>query len=184
MIEHGVAPGLLVAMPQLEDPNFERSVVLMIEHNDQGSFGLVLNRPTPIPIARVLETMSVEWSGDDEVPVWSGGPVTPRSGWILHEPAANDAAPGIEIVPGLMLSTSPEQLKALAAQPPERLRFLMGYSGWGGGQLQRELAQGAWIHAQVHPDLIFDTDPDELWEEVLRAIGIEPGSLVPGTGVH
>jgi putative transcriptional regulator len=135
--ERGIAPGLLLAMPQLLDPNFQRAVVLMVEHGDGGSFGLVLNRPTPV-----------------------------------------------EVVPGLVLSTSPEQLRELAAAPPPRLRFLMGYSGWGSGQLEFELAEGSWVHAEVEPDLIFATHPDQLWAAVLESIGIQPASLVPGTGVH
>jgi putative transcriptional regulator len=181
--EHGIAPGLLLAMPQLLDPNFQRAVVLMVEHGDAGSFGLVLNRPTPVEVARVLETLELEWCGDPDATVWSGGPVSPRSGWVIHEPVGS-APPGLEVAPGLVLSTSPEQLKVLAAEPPPRLRFLMGYAGWGGGQLEFELAEGSWVHSEVEPDLIFGTHPDQLWAAVLESIGIQPASLVPGTGVH
>jgi putative transcriptional regulator len=184
MIEPGIAPGLLLAMPQLLDPNFQRAVVLMVEHGEGGSFGLVVNRPTPVAVARVLETLQLEWRGDPGATVWSGGPVSPRSGWVIHEPAMTDAAPGLELVPGLILSTSPEQLRALAAAPPPKLRFLMGYAGWGGGQLEGELAEGSWVHAAVNPDLIFGTHPDQLWAAVLESIGIQPASLVPGSGVH
>jgi putative transcriptional regulator len=174
----------LFVMPQLLDPNFERTVVLMIEHGEEGSFGLVLNRPTPVAVSQVLETLEVEWEGDPEATVWSGGPVSPRSGWIIHEPTGGEAPPGIEIVPGLMLSTSPEQLQALASSPPGRLRFLMGYSGWGGGQLEYELSAGSWVLVEADPDLLFGSAPEDLWVAVLGSIGIEPGSLVPGTGIH
>ena len=76
-----IAPGLLLAMPQLLDPNFSRSVVLMIEHADDHSFGLVLNRPTEFQVADVLSPMHIEWAGDPDAVVWLGGPVMPRSGY-------------------------------------------------------------------------------------------------------
>ena len=185
MSERGIAPGLLVAMPQLLDPNFERAVVLMVEHDENGSFGLVLNRPTPVSVDQVLETLEIPWAGDPAATVWAGGPVSPRSGWVIHEPIpAGEQPPGISVVPGLVLSTSPEQLAELASRPPRRMRFLMGYSGWGGGQLESELAEGAWLHSEVEPELIFGTDPEQLWDAVLQSIGIDPARLVPASGVH
>lgn len=171
-------------MPQLRDPNFVRSVVLMLEHGSAGSFGLVLNRPTDTRVADVLEVLNLPWMGDPEATVWSGGPVTPQSGWVLHAPCAGEGAPGLEGVPGIQLSTTPDQLKALALRPPARLRFLMGYAGWGPGQLEGELAAGAWVLAEGDADLVFETPPDRLWEAALHSLGVEPASLAPGSGIH
>ncbi|HUH03561.1 MAG TPA: YqgE/AlgH family protein, partial [Kofleriaceae bacterium] len=113
MTETRLAPGLLLAMPHLIDPNFSRAVVLMIEHNDEGSFGLVVNQPSDMEAAELLEAMEMEWGGDDEAMVWSGGPVMPSSGWVLHGPAgaaevgvADDVGSTVQLLPGLALSTS------------------------------------------------------------------------------
>lgn len=181
-----LAPGLLIAMPQLADRNFERSVVLMIEHNDRGSFGLVINQPSPIKASELLESLDMTWAGGDDTVVWSGGPVSPTTGWVLHEPVAT-LGPGdgtTEIAPGVALSTSPERLRALAARPPARLRLLLGYSGWGPGQLAREMAEGAWLHADLDPAIIFDLDPDDMWRAALASVGIEPDVIVVGHGVN
>jgi putative transcriptional regulator len=190
--ETNLAPGLLLAMPQLVDPNFTRAVVLMIEHNDEGSFGLVVNQPSTLSATELLETLEIDWGGDHDAVVWSGGPVMPSSGWVLHEPTpragepARDMSEGstVQIVPGLDLSTSPDKLRAIAEAPPARVRLLLGYSGWGPGQLAEEMARGSWLHADADPELIFDTPPDELWQSALRSLGIDPETIVVGRGIH
>ncbi len=192
MTETRLAPGLLLAMPHLIDPNFTRAVVLMIEHNDEGSFGLVVNQPSDMLAATLLEAMDIEWQGDDRAVVWSGGPVMPTSGWVLHGaaeglgPPAPDMASGstIELLPGLSLSTSPEKLRLLAESPPENVRLLLGYSGWGAGQLADEMARGSWLHVDATPDLVFKTAADEMWEMALRSLGIDPEAIVQGRGIH
>lgn len=188
--ELALAPGLLVAMPQLDDPNFTRAVVLMIEHNDHGSFGLVINQPSPIKASELLQSLEMTWSGDDQAMVWSGGPVSPSTGWVLHEPVKDldslEVGGGTTtIVPGLSLSTSPERLRSLAARPPGRIRLLLGYSGWGAGQLASEMASGSWLHADVDPALIFDLDPDDMWAAAVRSLGIaNPDTVVVSRGIH
>lgn len=186
MEETSLAPGLLLAMPQLLDPNFVRSVVLMIDHGERGSFGLIVNQPSPIKANELLESLSLEWGGDPEAFVWSGGPVGRTTGWVLHEPLADDARPHTASVgPGLALSTSTERLKTIAAAPPKRIRLLLGYAGWAPGQLAAEMARGSWIHAEPDPRLIFEAPPDEMWALALRSVGVmNPESLVPSVGVH
>ena len=192
MSANSLAPGLLLAMPQLMDPNFTRSVVLMIEHGDAGSFGLVVNQPSPITASELLESLDMEWRGDPDARVWSGGPVSPSTGWVLHEPV--DALPAtdklgeggtIHVGPGLALTTSPEGLRTIAAAPPRRMRLLLGYSGWAPGQLAAEMARGSWLHADADPALIFDLDPDAIWDRSVKSLGIaNPESLIQGRGVH
>ncbi len=180
-----IAPGLMLAMPQLEDPNFTRSVILMIEHNEEGSFGLIVNRPSDLLVADVLSSLGIEWTSDPEELVWSGGPVMPRTGWVLHEPVdIPDEEGKVDVTPEIVLSTSPDRLRAIAQAPPPRVRFVLGFSGWGPAQLESELAAGAWITAEVTPELIFNTPAEEMWETVLRSLGIDPASLVPAAGVH
>ncbi len=185
MSERSVAPGLLIAMPQLPDPNFERSVVLMVKHDDEGSFGLVINRPSELQVSEVMRAMGVEWLGDPDDPVWYGGPVMPRTGWLLHTPVERVHPEGaIQVTGEIELSTSPEQLRALAAAPPPRVRFLMGYAGWGAAQLEHELVEGTWLLAEASPELCFDTEAEHIWEQAIRSLGVDPTTLAPAHGVH
>lgn len=190
MIEATIAPGLLLAMPQLDDPNFSRAVVLMIEHGDEGSFGLILNHPSTLSVAELLESLELTWQGDPSHVVWSGGPVMPTSGWVLHSPVADlpigdESERGtVAITDDITLSASTTALAAIAAHPPQQSRFLLGYAGWGPGQLAVEMSQGSWLHADVTPELVFETDPAEMWEQALAQLGIDPESIVPGIGVH
>lgn len=192
MAQTNLAPGLLLAMPQLQDPNFTRSVVLMIEHGENGSFGLVVNQPSPIRASELLGSLDMEWRGADDEVVWAGGPVAPTTGWVLHEEIASfDATRGlgssgtIRITPEVSLSTSPEKLRTLASSPPRRLRLLLGYSGWAAGQLAAEMARGSWLVADADPALIFDTPPADIWTRAMASLGIaSPESVVQGRGVH
>lgn len=180
-----IAPGLLLAMPQLGDPNFFRAVVLMIEHGETGSFGLIVNRRTELPVHEILDGLGMHWAGGREARVWQGGPVMPQSGWIVHEPAEDlDATDSVDVAPGIVLSTSNEQLRELASRPPRQLRFVMGYSGWGAGQLESELSEGAWLAAEATAAVVFETPPERMWEVAIGSLGIDPAALVPGTGVH
>jgi putative transcriptional regulator len=181
-----LAPGLLLAMPQLADPNFKRSVVLMIEHNAQGSFGLIINSPLDIKATELLESLDMRWHGEDSAIVWAGGPVSQTTGWVLHEPIGL-AAPGqgtIAITSSISLSTSPDRLRVLASAPPRNIRLLLGYSGWGPGQLEQEMSRGAWIHADADPKLIFDTPADDMWGTAMHSLGISPEALVASRGVN
>ena len=182
-----LAPGLLLAMPQLADPNFSRAVVLMIEHSDQGSFGLVINHPSPIRATELLDSLEMAWRGEDSAVVWAGGPVSPSTGWVLHEPvtvATANTGGTIEITSTISLSTSPDRLRVIASQPPRNVRLLLGYSGWGPGQLAAEMARGAWLHTNADPKLVFETPPDEMWEAAMKSLGVNPADLFVGRGVN
>jgi putative transcriptional regulator len=180
-----VAPGLLIAMPQLADPNFHRAVVLMVEHQHEGSFGLILNRPSENTMTELLEPLDIHWRGSPETVAWWGGPVQPDSGWILHQPVDGLGENSTrQITPGLQLSSAPDVLRELCEHPPPRVRLILGYAGWGPEQLENELSEGAWVNSDVNADLVFDTPPDDLWEVAVRRLGIEPESLVPASGVH
>ena len=180
-----VAPGLLIAMPQLADPNFDHGVVLMVRHEREGSFGLIVNRPFERSIPEVLESLEMDWKGDPSEPTWWGGPVQQDTGWILHEPIEDfDSESSSEIAPGIQLSWGPKDLERLAEKPPKRLRLVLGYSGWGPEQLESELSEGAWVNSDVTADLLFDTSPEDLWDTSVRRIGIDPASLVQASGVH
>jgi putative transcriptional regulator len=192
MAQTNLVPGLLLAMPQLVDPNFARSVVLMIEHGDKGSFGLVINQPSPIRATELLGSLDMEWRGRADEVVWAGGPVSPTTGWVLHGPLDGmeithglGSSGTISITPEVCLSTSPEKLRVLATTPPRHLRLLLGYSGWAVGQLASEMMRGSWLHADADADLIFDTPADEIWTRAMESLGISsPESVVQGRGLH
>lgn len=182
-----LAPALLVAMPQLLDPNFRRAVVLLIHHDAEGTFGVVLNRTTEIRASQLCESIEVDWRGDPDAEIHWGGPVQPQTGWVLFDESEGEGEDGEdvrEVVPGVGFAGSLAVLRRMASEPPNRVRILLGYAGWGPGQLESELAQGAWLVAPADASVVFSTELEEMWSQVVRSLGIEPATLVPSRGVH
>jgi putative transcriptional regulator len=180
-----LAPSLLLSMPQLIDPNFSRTVVLLCKHSDEGAFGLVLNRPL-VTTGRVVVNLDPPVTPDHDLQVWIGGPVDPERSWILlGDESDDDDDRGIPVSEGLYLSTSPDLLRRLLEpQPPPCARLLIGYSGWGPGQLEAELEQSAWLMSDIDRDLVFNTPPDRMWEAAIRRLGADPAALHTSRGVH
>ena len=174
---------LLLSMPQLQDPNFAKTVVLLCDYGPEGAFGLVLNRPTDSP-ASAMVRLDPPIVGGNDMPLWIGGPVEPQRGWILlsEEPASTEFK---FIREGLYLSTSQGLLRdVLQAHPAPRARVLAGYAGWGPGQLDDELAASSWLMADVDLDIVFDMAPDAMWESAIRRLGADPSTLTMSHGVH
>ena len=174
-------------MPQLQDPNFNRSVLLMVEHETSASFGLVLNRPADLLLSDLFGSLQFEWKGDDAATVAWGGPVEPGSGWMLFgdSPSVSPVDEQVSrVLDGVNFGGSLDVFKHVAESPPACLRFFLGYSGWGPGQLEFEIAQGAWLSAEAIPEVIFGVPPEAMWDHVVRGLGIDPASLVSTTGVH
>ena len=160
---------LLVATPGLLDANFFRTVVLIVEHSDEGAAGVVLNRPTDTELAGPLS----DWRGKAADPplVFVGGPVQPDSAVCLARSAPGSDPPGFEpVVDGLgVLDLSRE---AGETRPGvDRLRVFAGYAGWAAGQLERELAEGAWYVLDADPEDALTSEPGGLWRFVLRRQG-------------
>jgi putative transcriptional regulator len=188
-VSSSLAPAFLLSMPQLSDPNFNRTVVLLCSHNDRGAFGLVVNRPLETT-GRVTVNLDPPVTGRFDLQVWIGGPVEPQRSWILvgHSPedlgdgSAYGAAP---VTNDLYLSTSPDLLRRLLEpDPPPHARLLIGYAGWGPGQLEAELEASAWLLSDVDRQLIFDTPPERMWEAAIRRLGADPATLSMSRGVH
>jgi putative transcriptional regulator len=190
MLQTNLAPGFLLAMPQMNDPHFARAVVLMVEHNDEGSMGLIINQPSEVTAVELLEHLEMQWRGSPAERVWAGGPVRPNTGWVLHQPPSHglrnpaNSTNTIEVAPGIALTNSPDRLRMLAKAPPKWMRLLLGYSGWGPGQLAHEMSTGAWLHAEVDPYLVFATPAEDMWEAAVRSIGISPDIVFAGKGVN
>jgi putative transcriptional regulator len=164
MDDCGVRLGcLLVASPELLDPNFSRAVVLIVNHDQQGSFGLVLNRPLDRTLADVLPDLAPGATG---VPVLQGGPVQTE----MLQLVSRTEETGRVIVPNLSIGTSLEDVLTSPAGIAG-LRAYLGYAGWGAGQLEKETASGGWIIAAARSGHVFDVPPEELWISVLRELG-------------
>lgn len=187
-------------MPQLVDPNFNHTVVLLCKHTEEGgAFGLVLNRPLVTTGRFVVQIDSPEGEGassgersdvmsaEHDLQVWVGGPVEQHRSWMLvgDELAAHDESLRVRVASGLYLSTAPELLqRLLEPSPPPRARLVMGYAGWGPGQLEAELHESAWLLSDIDPGLIFDTPSDRMWERAIRRLGADPAALHCSRGVH
>jgi len=173
-----VEPGtLLIASPTLNDPNFARTVVLICEHSDEGSMGLVVNRPSEVALSEALA--GVAPPPLPEARLFLGGPVQRQALLVLHRipsavPGAQGVADGISIGGDMR-----ELLQALAAgPPPAEIRFYAGYAGWGAGQLAAELETGSWITCPGTAAHVFASDSEHLWERVLRELGPEYARLI------
>jgi putative transcriptional regulator len=180
-----LAPALLLSMPQLVDPNFSRTVVLLCKHRPlEGALGLVVNRPL-VTSGRVVISLDPPVSTDRELEVWVGGPVEPHRSWLLVGAAGDDEFVSVQITEGLHLSTSPDLLRRLLQpNPPPRTRLIVGYAGWAPGQLEAELEASAWLMSEVDRELIFSTPPEQLWEAGIRRLGADPAALQVSRGVH
>jgi putative transcriptional regulator len=173
-------PVLLMATPQVLDPYFHRSVVLLLHHEDEGSLGFVLNHPTPIRISEILKSMDIGWAGGKESVAYRGGPVQPELGTVLFTPVLAAAGPGdtaTEILPGVALTQHISDLSRLAEAPPDQFRLILGYAGWGEGQLMQEILRNDWLTAPASRELIFAADPEQIWDAALRSVGIDPALL-------
>jgi len=174
-------------MPQLADPNFRRAVVLVVHHDEASTFGLVLNRDMALSVRELCESLEFPWNGQAAGEVGWGGPVEPNTGWLLYQDDLDtdiDEEQVSRLTGELCFAGSMHVFRQLAERPPHDLRIFLGYAGWGAGQLEAELAQGAWVVAPNSPEVIFDVPVDEMWEHVLREMKIDPATLISTTGVH
>ena len=182
MANASLAPVLLVSMPQMLDANFSKTVVLLAEYGAHGAFGLVMNRRMDEP-AHTIVTADEPLDIHPEMHLYTGGPVEPTRAWIITANPELDFE-ALEVMPGVYLSASaPLVRKILESAPDPSVRMVVGYSGWGAGQLDVELAQGAWLLAPVQSDLIFG-NADTMWEAAIRRLGAEPSMLHGSSGIH
>jgi putative transcriptional regulator len=185
MGDSSLSSTLLVAMPQLRDPNFRRTVVMVVQHDEEGTFGVVLNRVTEISVMGLCASLDLDWRGEPEAPIGWGGPVQPQTGWVLFDAPPGYASQDVQrIGDGICFAGSLDVLREVAVEPPEHMRVLVGYAGWGPGQLEMELAEGAWLVVPMSRDVVFDVHATVMWEHVLRSLGVEPATLIATRGVH
>jgi putative transcriptional regulator len=184
----------LIAMPGMQDMAFARSVVYLCEHSERGALGLIINKPTDINLQKLFDKVEMSLGRADLVqqPVMQGGPVQTERGFVLHDPlvwgedgtekeavyASTLAIPG-----GLEMTTSKDVLEALAeGAGPRRLLITLGYSAWGEGQLEAEIADNAWLTVDADQTVIFDTPIHERYDRALALLGVQAWMLSPEAG--
>ena len=157
----------LVASPHLPDPNFYRTVVLIVQHDENGALGLVLNRPTDKTVGQLWESVTEEPCLNPQS-VNHGGPVEGPL-MALHQNVASGES---EVVPGVFFASSDENLEQIVQHFNGPFRLFVGYAGWAGGQLESELEAGGWLTIEATCDDVFDEDED-LWKKIACRIGME-----------
>jgi putative transcriptional regulator len=177
-------PYLLLATPALLDPNFAQSVVLMAHHDTEGAMGWIVNRLHETP-ARELLDPGQQQGVHVGTPLHVGGPV-PADSLLAVFRRAIDGVDGAEIAPGLFVSSSAHVLPLLFSRAPGPGlvpgRLVFGYAGWGAGQLEGEMEEGAWLPLPYDEDLVFSPRVDDLWRRSFERFGLDPALLGSGSG--
>lgn len=164
----------LLAGRKLRDSNFFRAVVLVVEHNETGSMGLVLNRPTDVEVRTALAGHFDLPEADD--PVYFGGPVEPNALFLLHD-AAEQSGGELPVLPGLFVGANAEVFEKIvttAAATGAKYKVFAGCAGWGPGQLEGELSRGDWLTASADPNAVFHADPYDQWEGLIDEVDRHP----------
>jgi putative transcriptional regulator len=160
---------LLVASPDIGDPRFRRTVILMVRQDADGAVGIVINRPIEeLPIARLMTALGQDSTGiTGQVRIFAGGPVQPQSGFIVHSQDYHQ--PGtIDIDGRVAMTANPQVIRDIGHnEGPKKSLIAFGYAGWGRGQLERELASGGWFTIPVDPHLVFDVDREKVWQDAI-----------------
>jgi len=175
-----VAIGMLIAAPQMGDPNFDRAVVLICQHDENGAVGLVINREGPATVGDVLEKLEIDSSTPYEGPTWLGGPVRPGTGFVLWRGKV-DPEEGWNVGNGIAVSPSAERLNLLAERGTP-FALCLGYAGWSPGQLDAEVQSGAWLFIDVDDAIVFDQPMDSRYEAALAQLGLTAATVVMTPG--
>lgn len=174
----------LIAMPGLDDPNFSRTVTYVCEHGAHGAMGIVVNRPSELKLADVLEHMKIPESrpGSGDQIVYIGGPVEEERGFVLH-PRSTSWDSTMAVTDEISITTSRDVLEAIACgEGPERSLIALGYAGWAAGQLETEMQANAWLSGPADSQILFSLPPEQRWEAAARLLGVDLNLLSTDTG--
>lgn len=180
---HSLKNHFLIAMPNLQDPNFVRSVTLLCEHNEEGAMGIVVNHPTEVSTSELLDHLEIKVDRNFiERPVLAGGPVQTDRGFVIHR-GKGDWQSSLEVSEQITITTSQDILQALPRDSRLADAFVaLGYAGWGPGQLEAELAENAWLSTPASADILFTTQVEERWSRAAALLGIDISHLSTETG--
>lgn len=174
----------LIAMPNMVDPHFARTLTFICEHNEQGALGVVVNRPIDMNLQTLFEQISIPTDSDvfRSIPVHFGGPVQVDRGFVLHKPLGQWQST-LAVSQEIGLTTSKDILEAVArGEGPEQILVTLGYAGWAPGQLEHELAQNAWLTVQAKPEVIFELPAEQRLAAAMSLLGIDYASLSEQAG--
>jgi putative transcriptional regulator len=183
---------ILIAMPVMDDPRFERSVIYLCAHSPEGAMGIIVNRPAgsidfpgllvQLDIIKKAEQIKLPENAES-MKVLRGGPVETGRGFVLHSSDFFIEDATLQIDDGICLTATVDILKAIAkGSGPKHAILALGYAGWAAGQLENEIQHNGWLHCDADPDLIFGANADEKYLRALRKIGIDPGMLSTNAG--
>ncbi len=174
----------LIAMPNMADPYFSKTLTYVCEHNDQGALGVVVNRPIDMTLQALFERLSLTLKHKDlsDAPIYFGGPVQTDRGFVLHEPAGNWQST-LRVGETIGLTTSKDILEAVGrGEGPQKLLVTLGYAGWSAGQLEHELGQNAWLTVEAKDAIIFDLPSEERLPAAMELLGVDYARLADSAG--
>jgi putative transcriptional regulator len=174
----------LIAMPNMVDPYFAKSLTYICEHNEQGALGVVVNRPIDLSLQALFERINLQLEPRElhGIPVFFGGPVQTDRGFVLHQPVG-DWHSTLKVRDSLGLTTSKDILEAVGrGNGPAKMLVTLGYSGWAAGQLEHELGQNAWLTVEAGEQIIFDLPAEEKLPAAMELLGVDFASLSEETG--
>ena len=174
----------LIAMPNMVDPYFAKSLTYICEHNDQGALGVVVNRPIDLSLQALFERINLRLEPHElcDLPVYFGGPVQTDRGFVLHQPVGEWQST-LKVRNSLGLTTSKDILEAVGkGRGPTKMLVTLGYSGWAAGQLEHELGQNAWLTVEAGEQIIFDLPAEEKLPAAMELLGVDFASLSEDTG--
>ena len=174
----------LIAMPNMVDPYFAKSLTYICEHNDQGALGVVVNRPIDLSLQALFERINLQLEPHElrDLPVYFGGPVQTDRGFVLHQPIGEWHST-LNVRGSLGLTTSKDILEAVGkGSGPAKMLVTLGYSGWAAGQLEHELGQNAWLTVEAGEQIIFDLPAEEKLPAAMELLGVDFASLSEDAG--
>ena len=176
---------LLIAMPGMSDPRFEKSVIFVCAHSDEGAMGLIINKPAEdLRFSDMLEQLSITPAlVNRDVPVHFGGPVEHGRGFVLHTADYLSNTSTLEVDGQFGMTASLDILEDIArGKGPAASVMALGYAGWGPGQLENEIAQNGWLTCDATPQIVFATEADDKWEAALKTLGVDALTLSAAAG--
>ena len=175
---------LLIAMPNLQDPNFSHTVTYICEHSEEGAMGFIINRPASIKVADVLEQMKItpDTEISNQAHIYIGGPVDEDRGFVLHT-REHDWKSTLDVNDELSVTTSRDILEAMAHDKgPQQSLIALGYAGWAAGQLEDEIMHNAWLSGPANKEILFDLPAEQRWEASAKLLGVDLNLLSSESG--
>jgi len=177
---------LLIAMPDMGDLRFEHAVVFICSHSDEGAMGLIVNKPAAdVRLSDLLDQLDIKPDRPErgQLPVYFGGPVETARGFVLHSADYDANLHSMAVASGFKMTATLDILEDIATgRGPDRALMMLGYAGWGPGQLESEIAMNGWLTADASPDLVFGGADDGKWEAALKTLGVDPLTLSASAG--